>query len=514
MNTDPAPSTLSLASPNARWKSKALLGVLVLSLAACGGGDGGTDPSGAGNATGGTGSTGAAGAPDGTGAASVPGTAGSTSPIAFSVSAITCTPNPATIDTLITCVVTGTALPTASGILTLNTSQTTGSGVAACPATWAEASTPVPSATAKSFTCTPQGQGTTRISLNLQAQNNGNNAGGAQTLAINSVYAVTTFAGSTKSGSADGTGSTASFNNPYGIALDGSGNVYVADGPNDEIRKITPAGVVTTFAGSTVNGSADGTGSAASFTSPLGVAVDSNGNVYVADTDNNAIRKITPAGVVTTFAGSRARGHADGTGSAATFYSPTGLAVDSNGNVYVADRDNHEIRKITPAGVVSTLAGSTTQGNANGTGSAASFYAPFDLAVDSNGNVYVTDEGNNLIRKITPLGVVSTLAGSGANDYADGTGSKASFNYPSGVAVDSNGNVYVADTSNNVIRKITPAGVVTTLAGSTTRGNADGTGSAASFNQPSAVAVDRNGIVYVGDRINNEIRKLTPVPGM
>jgi len=498
MNTHPAPSTRSLVSPNARWKSKALLGALVLSLAACGGGDGSTSPP----AT--TGPT------DGTGAAG----SGGTTISAASVSGITCTPAPATIDRLVTCVVTGTALPTAAGVLTLNTSQTAGSGVAACPATWAEASTPVPSATAKSFTCTPQGQGTKLISLNLQAQNNGNNAGSAQTLAINSVYAVTTFAGSISPGDADGTGNKASFYHPSGVALDGSGNVYVVDSYNNQIRKITPAGVVSTLAGSTTQGNTDGTGSKASFYLPIGVAVDSNGNVYVADSGNHLIRKITPAGVVSTLAGSTTFGYADGTGSKASFNYPSGVAVDSNGNVYVADNNNNEIRKITPAGVVSTLAGSTAQGNADGTGSAASFNSPTDVTVDSNGNVYVVDQFNYAIRKITPAGVVSTLAGSTTAGSSDGTGSAASFNAPTGVAVDDSGNLYVADTYNHENRKITPAGVVSTLAGSTTKGSSDGTGSAASFDQPYGVAVDGSGNVYVADYNNHEIRKLTPVPAM
>ena len=177
---------------------------------------------------------------------------------------------------------------------------------------------------------------------------------------------------------------------------------------------------------------------------------------------------MTPAGVVTTLAGlAGSQGSADGTGSAARFAWPIGVAVDSTGNVYVADNGNDTIRKVTPAGVVTTLAGlAGSSGSADGTGSAARFYGPSGVAVDSAGNVYVADTGNYTIRKVTPAGVVTTLAGlAGTEGSADGTGSAARFSYPSGVAVDSAGNVYVADTGNNTIRKVTPAGVVTTLAG-------------------------------------------------
>jgi streptogramin lyase len=320
---------------------------------------------------------------------------------------------------------------------------------------------------------------------------------------------VTTLAGSGYRASTNGTGTAASFWNPSGVAVDGNGNVYVADQNNDLIRKITPAGVVTTFAGSGSAGAANGTGTAASFWYPSGVAVDGNGNVYVADQNNDLIRKITPAGVVTTLAGSGSAGAANGTGTAASFNSPNGVAVDGSGNVYVADKFNHLIRKITPAGVVTTLAGSGSDGSANGTGTAASFSYPLGVAVDGSGNVYVAD--SYLIRKITPAGVVTTLAGSGSYGAANGTGTAASFHSPYGVAVDGSGNVYVADYSNQVIRKVTPAGVVTTLAGGAGfnySGSANGTGTAASFKYPNGVAVDGSGNVYVSDYANNLIRKI------
>ena len=331
---------------------------------------------------------------------------------------------------------------------------------------------------------------------------------------ISSAGVVTTFAGTAgSSGSVDGTGSAARFFSPYGIAVDGSGNVYVADTKNYTIRKISPAGVVSTLAGTAGSaGSTDGTGSAARFFSPYGVAVDPSGNVYVADTYNNTIRKISSTGVVTTLAGSAgSTGSVDGTGSAARFYYPQGVAVDGAGNVYAADTYNGTIRVITSAGAVTTLAGTAGSiGSTNGTGSAARFNYPAGIVVDGAGNIYVADTSNYTIRKITAGAVVTTFAGTANNSgSADGTGGVARFYSPYGVAVDGAGNVYVADTNNSMIRKITPAAAVTTLAGSVAYGSADGTGSAALFHSPSGAAVDGAGNVYVADTNNFTIRKIT-----
>jgi sugar lactone lactonase YvrE len=329
---------------------------------------------------------------------------------------------------------------------------------------------------------------------------------------------VTALAGTAGTrGSADGTGAAARFNRPAGVAVDSAGNVYVADTSNHTIRKVTPAGlVVTTLAGTaSIYGSLDATGAAARFTSPAGVAVDSAGNVYVADQSNHTIRKVAATGVVTTLAGTAGiSGSLDGTGAAARFNLPAGMAVDSAGNIYVADTSNRTIRKVTATGGVTTLAGTAgTIGNADGTGTAASFNFPSGVAVDSAGNVYVADEFNNNIRKVTPTGGVTTLAGGsgGMSGSTDGTGAAARFHSPTGVAVDSAGNVYVADSGNHTIRKVTADGVVTTPAGSAgTIGSADGTGTAASFNRPINVAVDSAGNAYVTDAFNHTIRKVTP----
>ena len=324
-----------------------------------------------------------------------------------------------------------------------------------------------------------------------------------------SPYAVSTFAGLGYRASDDGNGTLAGFNLPTGVAIDDSGNIYVADSENQKIRKITPTGEVTTLAGSGSRGNSDGIGEAASFNNPSGVAVDASGNVYVADQINHSIRKITPNGHVTTLAGSGTRGKTDGNGLSASFQNPYGIASDASGNVYVADVINNRIRKITPNGDVTTLAGSSN-GSADGNGSSASFKTPFGVAVDVSGNVYVADFGNHKIRKITPNGDVTTLAGSGSPGSADGNGTAASFNNPSGISVDAQGNVYVGDRGNNKIRKITPDGEVTTIAGSGSMGSADGDGTAASFYNPDGLAVDDNGYIYVADYRNHIIRKISP----
>jgi sugar lactone lactonase YvrE len=326
---------------------------------------------------------------------------------------------------------------------------------------------------------------------------------------------VTTLAGTAGvPGTRDGIGTTASFFGPTGVAVDGAGNVYVADANNHTIRKITPAGVVATFAGTPRSpGAADGTGTDARFHLPQGVAADSAGNVYVADTQSSTIRKITSAGVVTTLAGTaHEAGSADGTGAGARFSGPTGVALDGAGNVYVADQNNQSIRKVTPAGVVTTLAGTAPkEGSADGTGRAARFFRPTGVAADAAGNVFVADQYNNVIRKVSGAGVVTTLAGLAANGSADGIGRAARLFFPTGVAVDGAGNVFVADTENLTVRKVAAGGAVTTLAGAAgIEGSADGTGPGASFTRPMGAAVDRAGNVYVTEWTSEIVRKITP----
>jgi len=329
-----------------------------------------------------------------------------------------------------------------------------------------------------------------------------------------SPYTISTVAGKAMVGGyKDGTNSEARFFYPSGVAVDSAGNIYVGDTKLDVIRKVTAGGVVTTLAGGHL-GSADGTGTNAQFFGPVAVEVDSASNVYVADSQNYTIRKITPDGVVTTLAGLAGyRGTADGTNSDARFWDPSGVAVDKAGILYVADSANRTIRQVTPDGVVSTLAGRAEHsGSADGTGTNALFGRPTGVAVDNVGNVYVADRDNHTIRKVTAGGVVTTLAGlAGSYGSVDGTGSAARFHFPSDVAVDSAGNVYVADNNNETIRRVTPGGVVTTLAGLAEHtGSADGTGSAARFASPRGVAVDDAGNLYVADFDNDTIRKGSP----
>jgi len=314
--------------------------------------------------------------------------------------------------------------------------------------------------------------------------------------------AVTTLAGSSAGSTDHNTGTSASFNYPNGITTDGT-NLYVADASNHRIRKIViSTGVVTTLAGSSL-GSTDATGTSARFSAPEGITTDGT-NLYVADVNNNRIRKIViSTGVVTTLAGS-SQGSTDATGTSSSFYSPRAITTDGT-NLYVADNRNHRIRKIViSTGVVTTLAGNSL-GSTDATGTSASFNYPRGITTDGT-NLYVADNGNHRIRKIViSTGVVTTLAGS-SQGSSDATGTSASFNYPKGITTDGT-NLYVTDTNNHRIRKIViSTGVVTTLAGNS-YGNTDATGTSASFNSPMGITTDGTNL-YVTDTNNHRIRKI------
>jgi len=300
---------------------------------------------------------------------------------------------------------------------------------------------------------------------------------------------------------------------PRSICTDTSGNLFVTDTGLHAIRKVTTAGVSTFIAGRMPSGAANGIGAAASFKSPDGMAVDPSGTVFIADTVNHIIRKVTLDGTVTTFAGTAGTaGSSDGIN--ALFRSPSGACSDPLGNLYVADTGNHTIRKITPDGMVTTFAGTAgIKAATNGTGAAARFNEPRDLVMDAAGNLFVTDGKNHMIRKITPAGVVTTLAGgAGVSGTIDSpTGTLARFNTPSGIGIDSAGNLYVADRGNATIRKVTSTGIVTTFAGTANnRSYIDGTGNAARFYEPVGIAVDSDNNVIVSDLYYNHLRKITP----
>ena len=375
--------------------------------------------------------------------------------------------------------------------------------VAVSPASWTGPAQPI--------TLTYDGSTAVGNTVTISAKSSTATVGTAATMPAFH-YVVSTLAGTGAAGSADGPGATATFNGPFGLGVDTSGNIYVADTNNEKIRKITPAGVVSTIAGSGAVGAQDGPAATASFATPYGVAVDTSGNIYVADHDNEKIRKITAAGIVSTLAGTGAAGAQDGPGATATFSGPRGIITDASGNVYVSEIDTggDKVRMITPAGVVTTIAGTGAGGATNGPAATATFAGPSGVTIDSSGNLIIPDTNNNLIRKIAG-GNVTTVAGTGATaPVVNGPGASATFNHPDGTALNAAGDVLIADAYNNLIRLMTPAGVVSTVAGSGANGSMDGVGANATFSTPIGVAIDSSGNIYVTDQTSNKVRKITP----
>lgn len=326
-----------------------------------------------------------------------------------------------------------------------------------------------------------------------------NNAGGP--VPANVYGMVTTLTGSPTAGSTDGPKSIATFNGPSDIAIDSIGSIYVADYGNYKVRKITPSGVVNTFAGSGSAGSANLVRTAASFNSPAGLDVDAAGNIYVADVNNYKIRKISPLGGASTAAGAGTAGVLNGTPGNSTFNRPYAVHVDPDGNVLIADTYNNLARKLVPGVGVTTVASSVT------------FNHPQGITNDVSGNIFLSDFGSNKIYKMTHSGAgytTTTFAGSGADGTANGTKTVASFSGPRGMAFDVSGNLYVSDYNSSLIRRISPTGVVTTLAGVVgTHGSTDGEGTAASFWNPAGMAIDKTGNLYVADYSNNMVRKIS-----
>ena len=314
---------------------------------------------------------------------------------------------------------------------------------------------------------------------------------------------VSQFSGTTQGFS---TNLAAQYNNPQSVVYIGNGSVLVTDGSNRRVRKILPNLSNSVVAGTGVSGIQDGPGASATLRTPSGITKDGFGNIYLTDSESNLIRKINPSGIVSTVAGNQNGGYADGTGGGARFDRPNGVASDVNGNLYIADTFNHRIRKVSTAGVVTTFAGSI-QGYVDGTAATARFTFPRGIALDKFGNVYVGEGGR--IRKITPTGTVSTLAGSTLG-YADGIGTAAQFNDDiSSIAIDLQGDLFVADRNNHRIRKVTSTGVVTTYAGTGVVGETNGAANVATFAEPTGVALGDAGMLYIVDRGNHKIRTIS-----
>jgi sugar lactone lactonase YvrE len=308
-----------------------------------------------------------------------------------------------------------------------------------------------------------------------------------------------------------------------GVTVDGSGNVYIADENNFRIRKVTTAGIISTIAGNGFGGySGDGgAATAAELYYPYGLALDGSGNIYIADYDNNRIRKVTAAGIISTIAGDGAWGYSGdgGAATAAELNTPSGIAVDVSGNVYIADYGNNRIRKVTPTGIISTIAGNGTAAYSGdgGAATAAELYTPSGVTLDGSGNLYIADQFNNRIRKVTAAGVISTIAGDNAQGYSGdgGAATTAELYYPFGISVNGSGIVYIADWGNNRIRKVT-TGIISTIAGDSARGYSGdgGAPTATELSGPIGVTEDGQGNIYIADFGNNRIRKVTGITGI
>ncbi|MEW6131397.1 MAG: RHS repeat-associated core domain-containing protein [Acidobacteriota bacterium] len=325
-----------------------------------------------------------------------------------------------------------------------------------------------------------------------------------------SAAVVSTFAGS-QAGFADGNVAQAQFRNPTGVAAGANEIVYVADSDNHSIRKIAADGTVTTLAGNGAAGFADGTGGATQFNRPQGIAVDADNVVYVADTLNHRIRRITPDGAVTTIAGDGTQGFINGQGLQARFNAPQGVAIDNAGGLFIADTGNHAVRYVNANGEVSTLAGDGSVGSPDAT--PARFNNPVGVAFyDSTLYVYLADSGNHHIRRLAPNGSVVTIAGAGRG-FADGQTAQARFADPAGIAIDGAGKLLVADSTNSLVRMIDVSNAnVTTIAGTGARGFANGAGNVAKFFLPRSVVALSSGAMLVADSGNHVLRKITLPP--
>jgi len=340
---------------------------------------------------------------------------------------------------------------------------------------------------------------------------------------VSNLGIITTIAGNNTAGySGDGGAATAAeLNAPHGVAVDASGNVYIADESNQRIRKVNTSGIISTIAGNGTGAySGDGgAATAAQIYNPYGVAVDASGNVYIADESNHRIRKVNTSGIISTIAGN-GTGAYSGDGGAATaaeLHFPNGVVVDASGNLYIADTYNYRIRKVNTAGIITTIAGNGigAYSGDGGAATAAELHYPTNLTIDASGNMYIADFNNYRIRKVSTSGFISTIAGNGNLGYSGdgGAATAAELGVTEGVTVDAAGNVYFADSKNNCIRKISTSGIISTIAGNGAPGYSGdgGSATAAELYYPYGVVIDASGNVYFADTFNNRIRKLTPI---
>jgi trimeric autotransporter adhesin len=344
--------------------------------------------------------------------------------------------------------------------------------------------------------------------------------------AISRVASINTVAGNGIAGYSgdNGPAGSAELNSPSGVAIDKAGNLYIADAANNVIRKVAPStGIISTIAG---NGTAGyigngGPATSAELHSPVGVALDGAGDVYVADQGNSVIREVSASGTITTVVGNNAVGYSGDGGSAtnATLYAPAGVAVDSSGNIYIADTGNNRVRMVNATGIITTIVGNGTAGYSGDSGPAtsATLNKPSALAEGSGGNLYVADTGNNVIREVNATGTITTVAGNGTAGYSGdgGPAVSATLNSPYGLAIDGSGNLYIADSNNNVVRLVTAAGIMTTVVGNGTPGFGGDGGPATSaiLNGPHGVALDGPGNFYISDEGNNRVRQVTTPAG-
>jgi sugar lactone lactonase YvrE len=330
---------------------------------------------------------------------------------------------------------------------------------------------------------------------------------------------ITTAAGNGTQGYTGdgGPAAGAELNYPIGVAFDASGNLYIADAENNRVCRVDKAGIITTAAGNGTQGYTGDGGPAAvaELNYPMGVAFDASGNLYIADTENNRIRKVDRAGVITTVAGTGTQGYSsEGPAISAELNQPTGVAVDNAGNLYIADNQNFCIRRVDTGGFITTVAGNGTQGYGGDGGPAtgAELDYPTGVAVDNAGNLYIADARNNRVRRVDRSGVITTVAGNGVQGYGGdgGLATSAELNYPAGLAFDASGNLYIADNGNNRIRKVDTRGVIATVAGNGTQGYGGdgGLATSAELNYPAGLAFDASGNLYVADIKNNRIRKV------